>query len=279
MAYKRIVTMQDISCLGQCSLTVALPVLSAAGHETCVLPTAVLSTHTGLGVPAKRDLTEDIPAILDHWRELDVTFDAVCVGYLANPRQIALARELMTQFVAPGGRVILDPAMGDNGTLYRGFDRAFAARLRQELLPLADLVLPNVTEACLLTDTPYREEYGEDYPALLLDRLRALGARDAVLTGVRFSPEEIGVAAAEGEARSFFRHRLVPGRASGAGDLFAAALTGAWLGGLSLPESAALGAEFTRRCLEETALRPVHPYGVKFEPVLGWLAQEAGIRG
>ena len=154
MSYKRILTIQDISCVGQCSLTVALPILSACGVETCVLPSAVLSTHTaGFSGYTFRDLTEDMPAIKDHWVKEGIAFDGVYTGYLGSTKQIDYVKEIIAA-TAKDGVAIIDPAMADNGKLYPGFDAAFVEEMKK-LCATADYLLPNLTEACLLTDTEY----------------------------------------------------------------------------------------------------------------------------
>ena len=160
---KRILTVQDISCVGQCSLTVALPVLSACGVETAVLPSAVLSTHTG-GFTGYtfRDLTADMPAIAQHWKNAGIGFDAVYTGYLGSAEQVRYVREIMDALLMPGGVRIVDPAMADNGKLYAGFEAAFVEKMK-ELAFSADYLLPNITEAALLTGMEYRESYDAGY--------------------------------------------------------------------------------------------------------------------
>lgn len=158
MAYQRILTIQDISCVGQCSLTVALPILSACGHETAALPTAVLSTHTGrFQGYTFRDLTDDIPGICAHWEREGLDFSAVYTGYLASARQIALVRDVIRSRLRPGGVLIVDPAMADDGRLYSGFGTDVVDAMRT-LCAEADYILPNVTEAALLAGcrTPSR---------------------------------------------------------------------------------------------------------------------------
>ena len=153
MSYPKILTIQDISCVGQCSLTVALPILSAAGLETCILPSAVLSTHTaGFTGFTVRDLTEDIPAIAAHWKKENIAFDAVYTGYLGSTEQIAYVKEIFASLLKEGGLTIVDPAMADNGALYPAFDKAYVDAMKT-LAFTADIILPNITEACFLTDT------------------------------------------------------------------------------------------------------------------------------
>jgi pyridoxine kinase len=268
MADKRILTIQDISCVGQCSLTVALPVISACGVETCVLPSAVLSTHTG-GFTGYtfRDLTDDMPAILRHWQKEGIRFDAVYTGYLGSARQISLVLDVMAGVLKPGGLRIVDPAMADNGKLYAGFDGAFVEAMKR-LCAKADILLPNITEACLLTGAEYRTEYDEGYIRDLLAALSALGAGTALLTGVSYAPDRTGVAILEHGAFSFYEHRRLPGGCHGTGDIYASAFVGALMNGLDVRRSAAAAADFTVRCIENTQGDEAHWYGAKFESVL-----------
>ncbi|MCR5718106.1 MAG: bifunctional hydroxymethylpyrimidine kinase/phosphomethylpyrimidine kinase, partial [Oscillospiraceae bacterium] len=162
MYYPKLLTIQDISCVGQCSLTAALPILSASGAETCILPSAVLSTHTGgfTGFTF-RDLTEDMPSIAAHWKKEGISFDAVYTGYLGSIRQIQIVQDIFAELRRPGAKTFVDPAMADNGVLYSIFDMPYVNAMK----PLcfgADVILPNLTEACLLTDMPYRETYDKD---------------------------------------------------------------------------------------------------------------------
>ena len=177
MSYKRVLTVQDISCVGQCSLTVALPILSAAGLETAILPSAVLSTHTaGFTGFTVRDLTEDMPGIMAHWKKEHIAFDAIYTGYLGSTRQIGLVREMFSGLGAEGCLKAVDPAMADSGKLYPAFDMDYVGEMRT-LCADADLILPNITEACFLTGTEYREEYDEGYIRDLVAALRAAGAK------------------------------------------------------------------------------------------------------
>ena len=268
MEYKRILSVQDISCLGQCSMTVALPILSACGQETVILPSAVLSSHTGgFGKPHVRDLTADLPGILDHWKDVSLDFDTICTGYLGSVREIELAGEIFDTMKAPGGRIVVDPAMADHGRLYSGFDEAYAAAMT-DLCRRADVVIPNITEAAMMARLPYRETYDEADIRRLID---GLGMSCVVLTGVGFCPEETGIAVAINGDIRYHSHKKVAKSYHGTGDIFAAAFTGAWTGGKDLYEAAVIASEFTKRCIETTYASPAHWYGVKFEPCLGYL--------
>ncbi len=271
MAYRRILTIQDISCVGQCSLTVALPILSACGHETAILPSAILSTHTaGFSGYTCRDLTDDIPAIEAHWQKEGLRFDAIYTGYLGSTEQIARVMSVMEHTLTEGGLRIVDPAMADNGKLYPAFDDAYVAAMRI-LVATADILLPNITEACFLTGIPYREVYDESYIQELMNALHALGARTVILTGVGYNPEETGVTISESGVQSYYRHRRLPTGCHGTGDIYASAFVGALMKGLDAYAAAKIAADYVLICMENTRGDASHTYGVKFEPMLGTL--------
>ncbi|MCR4891493.1 MAG: pyridoxamine kinase [Lachnospiraceae bacterium] len=268
MSYKRILTIQDISCFGQCSLTVALPILSAAGHETVILPSAVLSTHTaGFTGFTCRDLTEDIPSITAHWKKEGISFDAIYTGYLGSATQIDYVKDMIKDFGSENFVSIVDPAMADNGRLYPAFDQAFANQMKT-LAFEADMILPNITEACFLTDTEYRESYDEAYIDGILDKLRASGAKTIILTGVGYTWDTTGVVVFEGDNKSYYKHKRISKGSHGTGDVYASSFTGAYLSGKTAYESAVIAADYTVRCIEGTISDESHWYGVKFEPAL-----------
>lgn len=269
MTYQRILVVQDISCVGQCSLTVALPILSACGLETAILPSAVLSTHTGGDFTGYtfRDLTDDIPAICAHWQKQGIAFDALYTGYLGSARQVEMVEHIMEHLVKKGGARVVDPAMADNGRLYAGFDDGYVDAMRR-LCRAADVILPNITEAALLTGLPYRESYDEVYIGSLLNGLAALGARHVVLTGVSYAPDTLGVLVCEDGKTTYCPHRRIDRMFHGTGDVYASAFTGAWVRGRTLVDAARIAADFTLACIENTVDAPEHWYGVRFEPVL-----------
>ena len=274
---KRVLTVQDISCVGQCSLTVALPIISACGIETAVLPSAVLSTHTGgfTGFTF-RDLTEDIPGITAHWEKEKIGFDAIYTGYLGSKRQIELVKDLFSRVANPGCVRIVDPAMADNGKLYTGFDTAFAAEMAT-LCGAADIVLPNITEASFITGLPYvGEGYDEAYIEKLMQAVLALGAGAVVLTGVSYDPEKLGAAVLKkGETKpAYYFHEHLPKNSHGTGDIFASAFTGAYVSGRSMIEAARIAADFTLAGMKATIGDDSHWYGTKFEKALPLLVNE-----
>lgn len=267
MAYHRILTVQDISCLGQCSITVALPILSACGHETCILPSAVLSTHTGgFGMPHIKDLTDDFAGILDHWKDQKFAFDAVYTGYLGNTTHMDYVKQIFDTMLGSGGVRIVDPAMGDHGKLYTGFDMEYAMAMR-DLCASADVILPNVTEACFMTDTPYRQELDEEYVSALMEKLEKI-APNVVLTGIGYANNETGVLVSQKGERWHYTHEKIPKSFHGTGDVFASAFVGAWQQGKTMTDAVMIAADFTAKCIERTWKDPAHWYGVKFEEVL-----------
>jgi pyridoxine kinase len=273
MTYKKILTIQDISCVGQCSLTVALPILSACGLETCVLPSAVLSTHTaGFSGFTFRDLTEDMPAIKDHWVKEGIHFDAIYTGYLGSTQQIDIVSDIFAATAADGCRIIVDPAMADNGKLYPAFDMEYVEAMKS-LCGKADFVVPNITEACFLTGVEYREEYDRAYIDRLLAGLTALGSKNVVLTGVSYAPGKTGVVVLENGVYAYYEHEKLPNSCHGTGDIYASAFVGALVRGKSAYDAAAIAANYTMDCIRCTAQLDNHWYGAAFEPVLGNLIQ------
>lgn len=273
MDYKRILTIQDISCVGQCSLTVALPILSACGLETAILPSAVLSTHSvGFRDFTFRDLTEDIPAIQHHWQQEGIRFQAVYTGYLGSARQIEMVKDICQNLLVPGGKKIVDPAMADRGELYPVFDMDFV-QVMKKLVGEGDIVLPNITEASLLTDTEYREEYDEEYICGLVAGIHRLGAGTVVLTGVSYDANSTGVLVSEQGKQTYYRHELLDRGCHGTGDVYASSFVGAYMHGKPVPEAARIAADYTLACIKNTLDDPDHWYGVKFEPVLGELIE------
>ncbi len=271
MSYPKILTIQDISCVGQCSLTVALPIISACGIETCVLPSAVLSTHTaGFSGYTFRDLTDDMPAICEHWQKENIFFDAVYTGYLGSTKQIAHVQSIFRTVKKSSGLSIVDPAMADNGKLYPGFDLSFVAAMRS-LCAEADYIVPNITEAALLAELPYQTHYDRAYIDLLLKNLTALGCKNIILTGVSYAPERTGIVVFENGVYAYYEHELLPNSCHGTGDIYASAFVGALVRGKRAYDAAAIAANYTMDCIRATAKLENHWYGAAFEPVLSKL--------
>lgn len=273
MSYKRVLTVQDISCFGQCSLTVALPILSAAGLETVILPSAVLSTHTG-GFKnfTVCDLTSEMPKIAAHWQEENIKFDAIYTGYLGSAAQINYVKDMFKTLGRDGLIRIVDPAMADNGKLYTGFDMAFVEEMKT-LVYSADIILPNITEACFLTGVEYKESYDESYIDEILEALARNGAKTVILTGVSFGSDTTGVMVYENGEKKYYEHTKVSKNSHGTGDVYASAFVGALLSGKGSYDSAVIAADYTLKCIQNTVSDAEHWYGVKFEPVLPYLIE------
>ncbi|NLU23580.1 MAG: pyridoxamine kinase [Clostridiales bacterium] len=272
---KRVVSIQDISCLGKCSLTVALPVISAMGVECAILPTAVLSTHTMFPDFTCRDLSDEMLPIARHWKRQRVAFDAICTGFLASPEQIDHVCAFVDLFKTENNLLLVDPAMADQGKLYPTFDRAFPAVMAR-LCTRADVILPNLTEACLLTGTDYQTTYDEAYIRALLKKLTDLGAKQAALTGISFTPDKLGVMAYDAGKDAYFSYfnQRIPAHFHGTGDLFAAACTGALMNGKTLEEALALAVDFTLETIRKTAENErASWYGVEFERAIPYLIE------
>lgn len=268
---KRILTVQDISCIGRCSLTVALPILSAMGLETAILPTAVLSTHTQFQNVTFRDLTEDLNGILAHWKRESFTFSTVYTGYLGSKEQIEIVLALFEEYKKTGSLLIADPAMGDGGRLYSGFDMDFVQQMTR-ICGKADIILPNLTEAALMLGTPYRAfGYTEADIQDMLKRLCIFGARTAILTGISFSDSELGVMAYDSVTDTFhaYFHEKLPVSYHGTGDCFSSCFSGALTRGEGLDDAIRLAADFILECMKKTMADPDRRnYGVNFEQAL-----------
>ena len=268
MAYPRVLTIQDISCVGQCSLTVALPIISACGVETCPLPSAVLSTHTG-GFKGFtfRDLTDDMPAIKEHWIKEELSFDAIYTGYLGSTKQIDYVTDILNENGKPGCIKVVDPAMADHGVLYTGFDMEFVSAMKG-LCAKADYVLPNITEACFLTGVEYRTEYDRAYVDTLLTKLSELGCKNVIFTGISYQKGRTGVVVYENRSYSYYEHEILPNSCHGTGDIYASAFVGSIVRGKTAYEAAKIAADYTVECIRETAKEENHWYGAKFETSL-----------
>ena len=274
--HKRILAVHDISCIGRCSLTVALPILSACGIETSVLPTAVLSTHTGdFEGYTFRDLTEDIEPICNHWESLGIKFDAIYTGYLGSIHQMDLIEKIFKKFSNNDTLIMVDPVMGDNGKLYSNLSSDFANGFKL-LCKQADVITPNMTEASLLLDIPYvHNNYSKEYIQDILKKLADLGPKKIVLTGVTFSDSQLGCAVFDKESNEldFIFEEKVEGFYHGTGDVFSSALLGALMNNHSLSSSAAAAVGFTAGAIRRTKrLGAETRYGVNFEDGLAEFA-------
>lgn len=250
---KKVVTIQDISCFGKCSLTVALPIISAMGIETAVIPTAVLSTHTGgFKNYTFHDLSADITDIARHWKSLDLQFEAIYTGYLGSASQVQIVSDFFDSFKTNNNFIVVDPVLGDSGKLYAGFNDEFVAQMKR-LCAKADYIMPNMTEASFLLGIPYTESYDKAYAMDILKRLSALGCRTPVLTGVRSDSYE-GAAAYDSETGEYFFSfgKHVDRQLHGTGDIFASVFTGALTLGKNVQEALDIAVKYIADCIEVT---------------------------
>jgi pyridoxine kinase len=267
---KRVLTVQDISCLGKCSTTIALPVISALGSETVILPTALLSTHSIFENFTCKDLSDQIMPIAKHWQSQGVKFDAIYTGYLGTEEEIDMMKELFRMFGGEDTLIIVDPAMGDRGVLYPAFDEAYAKK-NTELCAGADIILPNITEASFMTGLPYKEEYDEAYIKEMLQALNALGAKVSILTGVSLEEGKTGIMGYDREKDTYFSYQneKIGAQFHGTGDLFASTFVGEVMKGLDWTDAIRIAADYTAHTIEVTMQNPKKSwYGVDFETTI-----------
>lgn len=270
---KRIVTIQDISCVGKCSLTVALPIISAMGIETAVIPTAVLSTHTAFKNFTYRDLTGDLPKIAKHWKQEKFDFDGIYTGYLGSIEQIDMLKEFFKQFKTPDNFIFIDPVMADNGKLYAGFDAKFVKEMKK-LCKMADIIVPNLTEASYMLEKEYKEIYSEQEIKDILIELSNLGPKYVVLTGVSFKDNKLGVMSYNKETNEFFTYfnEKIPTKYHGTGDIFASTLVGAITNNNTLEEGLKIAVDYVWETINDTyKTNKKDAYGVNFETKIPYL--------
>jgi pyridoxine kinase len=242
-----------------------MPVLSVCGHETCILPVAVLSTHTGgFQKPVVYNLTESAEQMWRHWQREGIRFDAVLTGYLGSVEAVSVAKEIIQELLEENGIVIVDPAMADHGKRYSGLTEEYAIAMA-ELCEMADILLPNLTEAAMLTGNPYQDVINENY---VNELIRQLPNPCVVLTGIGYAPDETGVLVKKAEKLFHYGHKKLARSYHGTGDMFAAAFTGALLQEKTMEEAVKIAADFTCKSIENTWNAPAHWYGVKFETAL-----------
>ncbi|MCR5746342.1 MAG: pyridoxamine kinase [Lachnospiraceae bacterium] len=273
---KRVITLQDISCVGKCSLTAAIPVLSCLGIETAVIPTALLSTHTAFDSFVSLDLSSEIDAISEEFKKNDISFDAIYTGYLGSREQVREITDFTDAFKKEGSLLIADPAMADDGELYAGLPADFVECMRP-YISKADVIIPNLTEACLLLGEDYKmpEEFELNEIFNMLHRLSDMGPDGVVITGIHFSETEMGAVSFDKKSNTVSRARGTKhkGKYLGTGDIFSSVVTGCLLEDQSLALATEHAVHFINRCIEETEKAPDKRwYGVNFESCLGELS-------
>ncbi len=272
---KRVLTIQDISCLGKCSMTIALPILSVLGAEAVILPTSMLSAHTAFKDFTFKDLSDQIDPITEQWKRDGISFDAIYTGYLGTMEDIEKIRKLFQSFRSGNTMIIVDPAMADQGKLYAGFDMEYV-RKNAELCSDADIIIPNMTEASLMTGIEYKEEYDEEYVRTLLEKVSGLGAEISILTGVSMEKDKIGVMGYNRTTGEYYvyQHQRVGGIYHGAGDLFSSTFVGEIVRGYDWRDAVRIAADYTVYTIEETVKDPDRRwYGVSFETTISHLLE------
>ena len=266
----KILTIQDISCFGQCSITVALPIVSAFGIETAILPSAVLSTHTaGFTDFTVRDLTDDLPEIRKHWEKEEIYFDAIYTGFIASIEQLDYIKDIIDSRLKPDGIVFVDPAMADHGEFYNGFDQEFADKMG-ELCKLGDYILPNTTEACYILHRPWKEEFTREEMLEIANELSQFTKRHVILKGDTNEEGKLGMIVLDKDESSceIAYNDKIDYVSHGTGDVFASAFVGSIMRDKSPTKAAQIAGEFTKRAIEKTVGDENHKYGVKFEQVI-----------
>lgn len=271
---KKIALINDLSGYGRCSLTVALPVLSAMGIQCCPVPTSILSNHTGFPVYYFDDYTDHMEAYIGKWKELGLTFDGIATGFLGSEHQIEIVKNMITSFRTPQTKVLVDPIMGDHGIPYATYTPAMCSRMR-ELAAMADILTPNLTEACILADIPYgKGEMDEEELKSLVRQLQRLGPSSVVITGIRKEGSLVNAVAEGEEEVAFLSRRAVGEERPGTGDVFSSIIAGGCIRGWSLGKSAELAADFVRDCMKRSGeLQIPAENGVCFELLLDRLCR------
>ena len=267
---KKILTIQDISCYGQCSITVALPIISAFGIETAILPSAVLSTHTsGFTDYTVRDLTNDLPDIQKHWESEKIYFDAIYTGFIASIEQLDYIKDIIKSRLKKDGIVFVDPAMADNGEFYNGFDQEFADKMG-ELCKIGDYILPNTTEACYLLHKPWKGDFTHDEMLEMGNELLNFTKRYVILKGDTHKKNELGMLVLDKNDSSckMVYNDKIDYVSHGTGDVFSSSFVGSSICGKTPTQATKIAGEFTKKAIEKTIGDKKHTYGVKFEQVI-----------
>ena len=277
---KRAAAIHDISGFGKCSLTVALPILSAMGIETAAMPTALLSAHTGIQGYTYNDLTDDMPLFLNHWKNLGLEFDAIYSGFLGSQRQTQIVSDFIDTFKKYDTIVLVDPAMADNGEMYSTFDKEFAKEMTK-LCKKADIIVPNITEAFFMLGIEYTKgPYTKEQIESILKALADLGPTNIVLTGVCFKSDELGAASYDSKTNTvkYSFSPFINSYYHGTGDIFASVLLSSILNGFELDKSVDIAVDFIYDCLLRSGKAKTNVlHGVNFESGLPCLAKKLGL--
>ena len=268
---KKVLSIQDISCVGKCSLTVALPIISSMGVECQILPTSLLSTHTAFKSYSFLDLTDEMDVILNQFEVNGFSFDAIYSGYLGSIKQIDTLINIIEKYKTKDNYVVCDPVMGDYGKLYKGFDVKFAKKMLT-LCQKADIIIPNMTEACYMLDYPYKENMTKEDIETIMSLFKEKGVKGILLTGVSFESGKLGFALMEDETIQYHFNDYIDAKFHGSGDIFASTFVGGIMNGLSMFEAAKVASIFVCESLMCTLKEENHnTYGLNFEQAIPYL--------
>ena len=268
---KKVLSIQDISCVGKCSLTVALPIISSMSVECQILPTSLLSTHTAFSSFSFLDLTDEMDVILKQFELNGFAFDSIYSGYLGSIRQIDMLIAIIEKYKTENNYVVIDPVMGDYGKLYKGFDEKFAKKMFS-LCKKADIIIPNLTEACFMLDVPYKDEMNQEEIEYILNRFKEEGVKNVLLTGVSFEADKLGIALSTGDGVKYHFNDNIDAKFHGSGDIFASTFVGALMNGKSMFDSAVLASKYVCESLICTLKEENNKtYGLNFEQAIPYL--------
>lgn len=271
---KKIAMINDLSGYGRCSLTVALPILSAMKVQCCPIPTSILSNHTGFPTYFFDDYTDKMKPYVEKWKDLGLEFDGIVSGFLGSEAQIAIVMDIIREFGKEGTKIIIDPIMGDHGETYATYTPDMCRRMK-DLVSMGSIVTPNLTEACILTDRPYRKEgWTRDELRKLAGEIQSMGPGCVVITGVNQGGYIMNVVAEQGKETAFPRTKRVGQERPGTGDVFSSVVSAAAVRGFSLTKAVELASSFVKRCIarsEELDIPVAN--GVCFEELMDVLAR------
>lgn len=245
---KKIAAINDLSGFGRCSIAVELPIISAMKIQCCFVPTAVFSNHTGFKSFFLEDFTDKMRPYTDEWRKLALHFQGICTGFLGSPQQIAIVTDFLRDFKEEDTIVVVDPVMGDYGKMYPTYSMETCLKMR-ELIPLADIVTPNLTEACILAGVPYEEKWSRKKLLWLAETLSAMGPEKVVITGIIQGEFIANYCYEKGEEPRIFRTIKAGTQRSGTGDIFASIIAADAVNGVPFEQSVRKAGRFIKKCI------------------------------
>lgn len=265
---KKIAVINDISGFGRCSVAVSLPIISYLGIQCCPVPTSVFSNHTGFPEFFFDDYTEKMQDYIDNWKKLDLHFQGIMTGFLGSKRQIEIVKKFIRDFKDKETKVLVDPAMGENGKAYPTYTQEMCLEMKK-LVEHADIITPNVTEACILTDTPYKENFLAAELYRMAEKLVDTGARHVVISGVHMGYYVGNVVASHEMQPKLIRHKRTGEFRSGTGDIYASIIAADMVNKVRFEDSVRKAGEFVKEALAVTErLQIPATDGLAFEEVL-----------